>query len=1015
MSYDTKFIGTVIQWKDSTSSTGSRKTILSEDILSAYKSISINPSSLDPKVKPSDNKAYISINYISTLDGKDKIAQFNTWSDDILGWTGESSEDFAKFMQSYVYADAYTAGTVLEYSPIDEPIGDASNLIDGDKTTYSTIGTNGVRYIMHDFGGNLDNAQPINRIEWIVDSDIEKNYTVEGWNGTEWIVLYYGKSYPNENKKYKLIYNQSQVIYAVRLYYRGDYKTNSPAVNVKITSNDTGSGTSAYQISAYPDFRDASSRPGADPDGWISTINGTTDIDWDLINDIDYWQLSWLPSEVITDLHKYNDRLFISCESGNIYTSSDPISGIFELVVTLASKINVLYSNNDYIYAGCQNGIIQWSTNGDSWSEFATIDFSLIDLYLTYDGILSFETYGNKIYVGTDLNRLYSFKYDDGTISYDPKVFSDRYIYSLKNYNNYLWITVGSSGKIYKYDGSTYSFILNTEITEWGGVTKYNQDNNLYLYGDLGRIYKYSNSNISVFYDSSANKITDSIDAVSEGPIITYGAEYGTGLLYPGNYIYTITYIDYYDNESLIGQMFNSEVVSNTRASIKLQWKKIDKAKYYNIYRTIKNNQSEAFLRLIASGINQFEDDENLIERGYYIDDGSVSASATQIPSTSNSKIWFSTDNDKLYIYDTNSISTIDGAGYKYIDKIINFDSSIFISTRSSTSSNSRLYKFIGDTIDSGIKKIYIKTKDNQDNESDIKYDEIYLDVLYNNSIIEVDNNSNVIDIYSSDSKIISAKKDFYRSGIYTSEPFYAETLSRWDVLRYMIYLPEGTEFEVYARASEDFDLLTSEPWFGPGGEINDDTNDYYYDYEGDNNYSSEYDIYPDQPKNITGDFDISSLTGKWVQFKVVLKTYTDNVTPFVYSILLKYFSVNSVYFFTKLFSIEEFANNENLLNGDEITIKRGILTYNGSIPLGGDIKFGIAIKDSNNWQDYQEISPKKVFEMETVSNEFKLGIMLISTDSDVALVHEFGLMFDIGDNFIQANKNLYDSTPYII
>ena len=90
-------------------------------------------------------------------------------------------------------------------------------------------------------------------------------------------------------------------------------------------------------------------------------------------------------------------------------------------------------------------------------------------------------------------------------------------------------------------------------------------------------------------------------------------------------------------------------------------------------------------------------------------------------------------------------------------------------------------------------------------------------------------------------------------------------------------------------------------------------------------------------------------------------------------------------------------------------------MSYNGSIPLGGDIQFGIASTNSNNWQDYQIIQPGKVFELDNKSNDFKIGILLISTDEDVALVHEFALMFDIGDNFLHANRSLYDASPYIL
>jgi hypothetical protein len=418
---------------------------------------------------------------------------------------------------------------------------------------------------------------------------------------------------------------------------------------------------------------------------------------------------------------------------------------------------------------------------------------------------------------------------------------------------------------------------------------------------------------------------------------------------------------------------------------------------------------------MLDSNITTVEEDEEGIDRICYTDNGTRSLSAKTKPSSTNSKIWFSTDNDILYIYDKNSIMSIDGPGYQYIDNIINYDSSIYISCRETDSAFSKVYKFIGELITPGTRRIYVKTKDALGNESDTVYDDIYFDTLYKNIILEIDEDNILINSYERNNKIISPQKEYCKYGSYISEPFYASTLSSWDVLRYMIYLPEDTEFEIYARTSETKDGLESEDWFGPGTEANDETNDYYYDYEGDGYYDGEYDIYPGQAISKTGDFDISTLNGKWIQFKAVLKTYADDVTPFVYSILLKYLSVNAVYFFTTLFDISDFASSEGIDDPNNITIKRGILSFNGSIPLGGDIQFGISTKESNNWQDYQIITPNKIFNMEDRANNFKIGIMLISTDEDISLVHEFGISFDIGDNFIHANKGLYDSPPYVL
>ena len=1007
MAFDIKFIGTIIQWSDSKSASGTRQASLTEDILSSFKSVSITPNDLNPKIKPEISGSYISIEYISTIDSKIKIVQFNNWSDDINGWSGVNSEDFARYMDSFLFSEVYSGGTILLYSDIDERLGDALQVLDGDIDTSETIGTNGVRYIMHDFGGKLDNALNVNRIEWIINSDIDKFYTIEGWNGSEWKVLYSGKTIPGESKKYRLLWSEPQIIYAVRIYHRGDYKTNNPSVQLSLTKNDKGSGTVAYKISAYPDFRDASSRPGADADGWIDTINGTTIIDWDLVENIESWDLIWEPSEIITAMRVFDDILVIGCQSGKIYTNTDSNSN-FTLRHTLTSQVNVFTNDDDYIYAGCRSGDVYRSSNAFSWDILIQdTDLNIPDTYPSYEGIISLEIFDDKIFIGTDWNVLYYYDLDLNILK-KTKTFADRRIEGLKDYKSNLWILLGPSGRIYKYDKSTYSLIENTKNSKFYGLNKYSDDNILYIHGDRGTIYRYDII-LETFYDSASNNILDNADEASIGPTITDLIETTSGVLFAGNWKYAVSYVGYDGNESLIGSISEVNVMSNNRGSVKLYWKKIDNAKYYNIYRTIKNDQSIIFLRLLDSGINSFENDSNSIERGVYVDDGSISPTATRVPEQSKSNMWFSTDNSRLYVYDKNSIITINSPDDQVlIEKIIPFDSSVVISSRESVDDYSKLYKFIGQLTSSGLRNIYVQTKDDLGNLSDVISDEIYFDVLYDKILLEIDSNSTIVESYESNNKIVSADKEFYRFGIYESEPFYASTLSSWDVLRYMIYLPEDTNFEVYARTADTKTDLENTAWFGPGMEVNDETNDYYYDYEG-------YDTYPGQSKNITGEFDISTLKGKWIQFKIVLKTYTDNSTPLIYSLIIKYFSVNSVYFFTTLFDIKSFADAENVSGGGDITIKRGILSYNGSIPLGGDIQFGIASTNSNNWQDYQIIQPGKVFELDNKSNDFKIGILLISTDEDVALVHEFALMFDIGDNFLHANRSLYDASPYIL
>jgi hypothetical protein len=114
--------------------------------------------------------------------------------------------------------------------------------------------------------------------------------------------------------------------------------------------------------------------------------------------------------------------------------------------------------------------------------------------------------------------------------------------------------------------------------------------------------------------------------------------------------------------------------------------------------------------------------------------------------------------------------------------------------------------------------------------------------------------------------------------------------------------------------------------------------------------------------------------------------------------------------FYTSVFDIKQIANNEREQSGD-FKISRGILTWNGVIPTGGNIQFGISTQnlDTYEWGDYQLINANKVFEVNYPEEKFRIAAVLVSTDQATAIIDEWAILFECGDKDVKVNLNQYD------
>jgi len=919
------------------------------------------------------------------------------------------SISFSVHVADFLFADNYTGGLILKMSPINERLGEATNCYDGDTSTYETIGIGTTSHIMHDFGGALDNALNIKKIEWVIDSEIEKSYVVEAWDGGQWRILYGSVSSegiitPGQTKRYSLSWTASQPMYAVRIRHTGDYKTTNPSVKVQIANKDAGAGTAAYRISRYDDFRDAS---------WVNTTDGIVSIDWSLVNQSLDWTSVWDSSETITSVGKISTGIVLGCENGNVYYYSlvpddSIVAGDFSLVGSLDGSVNVLKLIDEEMYAGTSSGHIYRSSNGQTWQEIQVSPLP------STPEILSIAQYENYIYFGTDNNRVYSWDPDEPSAFVATKRLSETKIQHMVVLSGILYLFTYPSGKIFSFNGSTYGEVKNTKLTSWGGALIFSGDSLAYAHGDRGTLYRYDGTEWNLFYNSFSPILTDSIDKVNTGPVITDIYEDGVGLLTPGSYKYAVTYVDYQGNESLVGELVSVTVTAVARGAVSLTWLAVPGAKSYNVYRTIKNDQASSFLRKLKSSLSVTE----------YRDAGSDTITNVQAPSSTDAQMWITASNNKVYIYDEDAIITMDGPSVlDSLDLIVDYAGSALVIGKIDGDGSSRLYKFTGDVVTSGLKSIYVQSKDSQDNISATVQDDIYLDLLYDKTLLEIDENGTLADYYDSQAspplKLVSGNRRPYQSGTYISEAFYAATLSKWTTLQYFMYIPADGSVDIYVKSSDTKEGLASEDWVGPfsvDGPISEDPYTVYDEFDLDTDLDYYEDYYYSEGDFISSSIDLSLLDGKWIQFKLVMKTTVQNTTPIVYSVVLKYVSNNAVYFFSSLFDIQDMASGGGFVDTDDVIVKRGVLVYNGSIPFGGDIQFGITTDEtSRDWQDYQIIDPNKIFELSSRSGKLRVGILLVSTPEEVAVVHEWGLIFDAGSKFVHINDGQYDGPPYVL
>jgi hypothetical protein len=243
-------------------------------------------------------------------------------------------------------------------------------------------------------------------------------------------------------------------------------------------------------------------------------------------------------------------------------------------------------------------------------------------------------------------------------------------------------------------------------------------------------------------------------------------------------------------------------------------------------------------------------------------------------------------------------------------------------------------------------KKIYLALRDVAGNASsdlaaistEIEIEDL-LDFTNTNRLVELDEYGDEVFVYDGAEPFFSGNKITVEEGVYYSEVFNGTNDHvAWDIIYWDAAVPEDTDLKMYVRVgSSRSEILTN---------------------TFDKTFSKE-------------DFeggDISTLSGQFIQFKVVMTTTVRSKSPKLYRVNIRSKSRSSVHFFTTNFVLPS-------------AITKGLITAEAFVPFAGDIIVGYNTNDSVDFSEYQIVELDRIFtaDADQIGENLRIGVKLIS------------------------------------
>lgn len=281
--------------------------------------------------------------------------------------------------------------------------------------------------------------------------------------------------------------------------------------------------------------------------------------------------------------------------------------------------------------------------------------------------------------------------------------------------------------------------------------------------------------------------------------------------------------------------------------------------------------------------------------------------------------------------------------------------------------------------------------------------DELATDIIYNQiqqqannqalpsgKIIEINPSSPASNLtqyvppQGASSYIYSGSKITRAYGTFESDPYFASDVVSWGQLQVLALIPgvqatsgdHGTSVTLYVKTANSLSSLNSKVY----------TNSYTIStINNGNDYSSSV-------ASILA--NLAGLSGRWIQFKLVLESASNGVTPTVQSALITYTGAGKSFFVTKTFD----TSVQSTISPTP-KIRRGILTAN-FVTNGGELVFGYTTDPTEgNPANYTVITPNQIFTLKSPSSTIKFGVILKTATDNPAFLDEFGVQLDLGPN----------------
>jgi len=222
------------------------------------------------------------------------------------------------------------------------------------------------------------------------------------------------------------------------------------------------------------------------------------------------------------------------------------------------------------------------------------------------------------------------------------------------------------------------------------------------------------------------------------------------------------------------------------------------------------------------------------------------------------------------------------------------------------------------------------------------------VDFVNENKVLELDQLGNTVFTLRGSNSYFSADRIDQEKGVYESEVFDGtNNLVKWDAISWQATEMADTKVQVYVRTSGSKNDILLENWVGP--------------------YNN------DQASGV----DISHFSGQFLQFKIELFSDVKDISPTFHNAAIKAITAEAVHFFTTNF----------VMTG---RVHKGILTSQKLVPVSADVIYGINTTNSIDWNDYQIVDENRLFNVNQIGENVRIGIKLLSPSRDFSEAPSF-------------------------